>query len=145
MGALALDYVRMDFSAFCATVASSTMSAAGCRWVPVGRPPFPFGLVFVAFHKLVHFLFFCRAVQPQVGSVVRLLHITHIFVNNQFRIVVEGSGTGSEDLERVFRQNLVRTGQMIAILDTCLSRRVHWRIEIAAIPLHPNHEQSTQP
>eukprot|EP00439_Symbiodinium_sp_Y106_P048828 s4706_g6.t1 len=67
------------------------------------------------------------------------------FVNNQFRIVVEGSGTGSEDLERVFRQNLVRTGQMIAILDTCLSRRVHWRIEIAAIPLHPNHEQSTQP
>lgn len=40
------------------------------------------------------------------------------FVNNQFRIVVEGSGTGSQDLECVFRQNLVRTGQMIAILDT---------------------------
>ena len=113
MGALALDYVRMDFSAFCATVASSTMSAAGCRWVPVGRPPFPFGLVFVAFHKLVHFLFFCRAVQPQVGSVVRLLHITHIFTNNQFRIIVEGTQDGSSDLEVVFETNLMRIGSLV--------------------------------
>eukprot|EP00438_Fugacium_kawagutii_P000780 Skav229114 [mRNA] locus=scaffold92:714788:719266:+ [translate_table: standard] len=40
------------------------------------------------------------------------------FVNNQFRIIVEESSTGSENLEDVFESNLKRIGRMVAILDT---------------------------
>ncbi|CAE7723385.1 BGLU42 [Symbiodinium pilosum] len=32
--------------------------------------------------------------------------------------MLEGSITGSEDLEHVFRENLIRAGQMVAILDS---------------------------
>ncbi|CAE7546328.1 unnamed protein product [Symbiodinium sp. CCMP2456] len=40
------------------------------------------------------------------------------FVNNQFRIIVEATGLGSDNLEEVFESNLRRIGRMIAILDT---------------------------
>eukprot|EP00434_Breviolum_minutum_P019284 symbB.v1.2.016996.t1/scaffold1310.1/size127145/10 len=40
------------------------------------------------------------------------------FVNNQFRIIVDGSAAGSDDLENSFQQNLTRVGKMVAILDT---------------------------
>ncbi|CAE7252254.1 unnamed protein product [Symbiodinium sp. CCMP2592] len=40
------------------------------------------------------------------------------FVNNQFRIIVEATGSGSDNLEDVFESNLRRIGRMIAILDT---------------------------
>ena len=40
------------------------------------------------------------------------------FVNNQFRIIVEESSTGSENLEAVFESNLKRIGRMVAILDS---------------------------
>ena len=40
------------------------------------------------------------------------------FVNNQFRIIVEGCTTGSSDLDTVFENNLRRIGRMVAILDT---------------------------
>ncbi|CAK8987193.1 Ankyrin repeat and SAM domain-containing protein 1A, partial [Durusdinium trenchii] len=40
------------------------------------------------------------------------------FVNNQFRIIVEGSATGSDNLEEVFQTNLRRIGQVVAVLDT---------------------------
>ena len=40
------------------------------------------------------------------------------FVNNQFRIIVEGCTAGSSDLETVFESNLKRIGRMVAILDT---------------------------
>ena len=40
------------------------------------------------------------------------------FVNNQFRIIVEGCTTGSSGLETVFENNLRRIGRMVAILDT---------------------------
>jgi len=40
------------------------------------------------------------------------------FVNNQFRIVRDGSVSGSQDLEHTFRQNLTRTGHVVAVLDT---------------------------
>eukprot|EP00438_Fugacium_kawagutii_P000768 Skav229102 [mRNA] locus=scaffold92:436282:443362:- [translate_table: standard] len=40
------------------------------------------------------------------------------FVNNQFRIIVEESSTGSENLEDVFESNLKRIGRMVAILDS---------------------------
>ncbi|OLQ04657.1 hypothetical protein AK812_SmicGene12226 [Symbiodinium microadriaticum] len=40
------------------------------------------------------------------------------FVNNQYRIIVEGSATGSDNLESVFADNLTRIGRMVAILDT---------------------------
>ena len=40
------------------------------------------------------------------------------FVNNQFRILVEASTTGSADLEHVFETNLKRIGRMVAILDS---------------------------
>eukprot|EP00438_Fugacium_kawagutii_P011641 Skav222055 [mRNA] locus=scaffold1020:555809:557225:- [translate_table: standard] len=39
------------------------------------------------------------------------------FVNNQFRIIVEESSTGSDNLEDVFESNLKRIGRMVAILD----------------------------
>ncbi|OLQ00518.1 hypothetical protein AK812_SmicGene16797 [Symbiodinium microadriaticum] len=40
------------------------------------------------------------------------------FVNNQFRIIVEATNTGTDNLEDVFESNLRRIGRMIAILDT---------------------------
>ena len=39
------------------------------------------------------------------------------FTNNQYRILVEESTTGSTDLEQVFEENLKRIGRMVAILD----------------------------
>ena len=39
------------------------------------------------------------------------------FVNNQFRIIVEGSAAGSDNLEEVFEDNLKRIGQVVAVLD----------------------------
>lgn len=40
------------------------------------------------------------------------------FTNNQYRILVEESSTGSDNLEEVFESNLKRIGKMVAILDT---------------------------
>ena len=40
------------------------------------------------------------------------------FTNNQFRIIVEESSSGSDNLESVFEGNLRRIGRMVAILDT---------------------------
>ncbi|CAE7252245.1 unnamed protein product [Symbiodinium sp. CCMP2592] len=40
------------------------------------------------------------------------------FVNNQFRIIVEATGSGSDNLEEVVESNLRRIGRMIAVLDT---------------------------
>eukprot|EP00435_Cladocopium_sp_Y103_P035331 s230_g9.t1 len=40
------------------------------------------------------------------------------FVNNQFRIIVEASSSGSDDLDAVFKSNLLRIGNVLAILDT---------------------------
>ena len=40
------------------------------------------------------------------------------FVNNQFRIIVEATSSGTDNLEEVFESNLRRIGRMIAILDT---------------------------
>jgi len=40
------------------------------------------------------------------------------FVNNQHRILLEKSITGSADLENVFERNLKRLGRMVAVLDT---------------------------
>ncbi|CAK8992270.1 unnamed protein product, partial [Durusdinium trenchii] len=40
------------------------------------------------------------------------------FVNNQFRIIVEGSAIGSDNLEEVFEKNLRRIGRVVAVLDT---------------------------
>lgn len=39
------------------------------------------------------------------------------FVNNQYRLIVEESSTGSDNLEEVFEGNLKRIGRMVAILD----------------------------
>ena len=39
------------------------------------------------------------------------------FVNNQFRLIVDGTPAGSDNLEEVFEENLRRCGQMVAILD----------------------------
>eukprot|EP00435_Cladocopium_sp_Y103_P062646 s1257_g24.t1 len=40
------------------------------------------------------------------------------FVNNQFRIIVDGVAAGSDDLENSFKVNLGRSGRMVAVLDT---------------------------
>ena len=40
------------------------------------------------------------------------------FVNNQFRIIVDGVAAGSDDLENSFKVNLSRAGKMVAVLDT---------------------------
>eukprot|EP00435_Cladocopium_sp_Y103_P060024 s356_g21.t1 len=40
------------------------------------------------------------------------------FANNQFRIIVEGTAAGSDNLEDVFETNLKRIGKMVAVLDT---------------------------
>ena len=40
------------------------------------------------------------------------------FVNNQFRILLEQTAAGSDNLEAVFKDNLKRIGKMVAILDT---------------------------
>lgn len=40
------------------------------------------------------------------------------FVNNQYRILADGSRVGSEDLGEVFEQSLARIGKVIAVLDT---------------------------
>lgn len=40
------------------------------------------------------------------------------FVNNQYRLIVEESANGSDNLEKLFEGNLRRIGRMVAILDT---------------------------
>ena len=40
------------------------------------------------------------------------------FANNQYRIIVDGSAVGSDDLENSFQTNLTRIGKMVAVLDT---------------------------
>eukprot|EP00435_Cladocopium_sp_Y103_P024854 s2552_g6.t1 len=40
------------------------------------------------------------------------------FVNNQYRLIVEESSSGSDNLEEVFEGNLKRIGRMVAILDS---------------------------
>ena len=45
-------------------------------------------------------------------------HLTGFFVNNQFRLIVDGTPAGSDNLEEVFEANLRRTGRVVAILDT---------------------------
>eukprot|EP00435_Cladocopium_sp_Y103_P068334 s1257_g31.t1 len=40
------------------------------------------------------------------------------FVNNQYRIIVDGVAAGSDDLENSFKVNLNRSGRMVAVLDT---------------------------
>ena len=40
------------------------------------------------------------------------------FVNNQFRILIEQSSTGSDNLEVLFESNLRRIGRVVALLDT---------------------------
>jgi len=40
------------------------------------------------------------------------------FANNQYRILVEESSSGSDHLEEVFQTNLKRIGRMVAMLDT---------------------------
>lgn len=51
-------------------------------------------------------------------SVNKVFFFMCFFVNNQYRIIVEESTTGSAELEKVFEGNLRRIGQMVAILDT---------------------------
>ena len=41
------------------------------------------------------------------------------FVNNQFRMLVECSQSGADNLEQVFEANLKRIGKVVALLD-------HW-------------------
>ena len=50
----------------------------------------------------------------------RVFFFMCFFTNNQFRVIVEGLSSGSDDLENAFRSNLTRIGQMVAILD-------HWK------------------
>ena len=40
------------------------------------------------------------------------------FANDQYRILVEESSCGSDNLEEVFETNLKRIGKMVAMLDT---------------------------
>ena len=40
------------------------------------------------------------------------------FVNNQFRLIVDGTPAGSDNLEHVFEENLLRSRRVVAILDT---------------------------
>ena len=54
----------------------------------------------------------------QAGEAVENVHFFMcFFINNQYRILVEESTTGSADLEQVFEVNLKRIGRMVAILD----------------------------
>ena len=53
----------------------------------------------------------------QAGEVMENVHFMCFFINNQYRILVEESTTGSADLEQVFEVNLKRIGRMVAILD----------------------------
>ncbi|CAE7756274.1 BGLU42, partial [Symbiodinium pilosum] len=54
----------------------------------------------------------------QAGEVMESVHFFMcFFINNQYRILVEESTTGSADLEQVFEVNLKRIGRMVAILD----------------------------
>ena len=39
-------------------------------------------------------------------------------MNNQFRLIVDGTPAGSDNLEEVFEANLRRTGHVVAVLDT---------------------------
>ena len=47
-----------------------------------------------------------------------LIIVSGFFVNNQFRLIVEGTPAGSDNLEEVFEANLRRTGHVVAVLDT---------------------------
>ena len=40
------------------------------------------------------------------------------FANNQYRILIEESNSGTDNLEEVFETNLKRIGKMVAMLDT---------------------------
>ena len=53
---------------------------------------------------------------PHAAS--RVFFFMCFFTNNQFRIIVEESSAGSDELETVFEGNLRRIGRMVAILDT---------------------------
>ena len=59
---------------------------------------------------------YCASAKPAAAGAV--FFFMCFFVNNQFRIVVEKSTAGSDNLESVFGDNLKRIGQMVAILDT---------------------------
>merc|ERR1711871_1388385 len=50
------------------------------------------------------------------------------FCNNQYRILVEGTGAGSENLEDVFEQRLTSIGRVVALLDTWDTPRYLTRI-----------------
>eukprot|EP00929_Paragymnodinium_shiwhaense_P034639 TRINITY_DN18819_c0_g1_i1.p1 TRINITY_DN18819_c0_g1~~TRINITY_DN18819_c0_g1_i1.p1 ORF type:complete len:889 (+),score=147.35 TRINITY_DN18819_c0_g1_i1:242-2908(+) len=50
------------------------------------------------------------------------------FVNNQYRILVGGKSTGTEELQHAFEDNLKRIGKLVALLDTWDNPRYLTRI-----------------
>ena len=50
------------------------------------------------------------------------------FANNQYRILVEESNSGTDNLEEVFETNLARIGKMVAMLDTWDQPRLSTRL-----------------
>ena len=50
------------------------------------------------------------------------------FCNNQYRILVQGNGQGSENLDEVFEKRLTNIGRVIALLDTWDNPRYLTRI-----------------
>ena len=78
-------------------------------------------------HKQTHFMSWTwKYSLSQLQSALRTYEGAHattfffmcFFCNNQFRILIEGSIGATSDLEVVFKKNLSRIGQMVAILDT---------------------------
>lgn len=92
---------------------------AGCAmvdWIPCNHR-----------HKQTHFMSWTwKYSLSQLQSALRTYEGAHattfffmcFFCNNQFRILIEGSVGATSDLEQVFKKNLSRIGQMVAILDT---------------------------
>lgn len=50
------------------------------------------------------------------------------FVNNQYRILIEGTMSGSDNLQDVFADHMMRIGRMVALLDTWDHPLYHTRI-----------------
>ena len=58
------------------------------------------------------------------------------FVNNQFRMFVESSQAGADNLEQIFESNLRRIGKVVALLD-------HWNEPVYLSRVWTIYEQYT--
>ena len=92
----------------------------GCAlvdWIPeVDAPPQTHFMSWTWRYRLSQVQNALEMYQQQATMPPNISFFMCFFVNNQFRVILEESSC--DNLDAVFRQNLMRCGQMVAILDT---------------------------